>query len=135
LLALPVPLEAQYWTGSYYATNTADNCTAFPASSIALGSYTGGLAACETQVTPTGSLAMVAGKPGTGLVLTKPGSGNGGSAMLTVNTGATASGNTCVSATASAASAANLPWLGTNLGARATFGIFKSPLIYRRENY
>jgi MSHA biogenesis protein MshQ len=136
LLALPVPLEAQYWTGSFYAINAADNCTAFAASSIALGTYTGGLAACETQITPAGSLGLVAGKlPGTGLVLTKPGSGNGGSVNLTINGGATATGNTCVSATASAASAANLPWFGPNLDARATFGIFKSPLIYRRENY
>jgi MSHA biogenesis protein MshQ len=136
LLVLPVPLEAQYWTGTYFATNAADNCTAFAASSLTLDGYTGGLAACETQITPAGSLALVAGKlPGAGLVLTKPGSGNGGSVNLAINEGTTASGNTCVSATASAASAANLPWFGPNLGARATFGIYKSPLIYRRENY
>jgi hypothetical protein len=81
-------------------------------------------------------LTLAAGKlPGAGLVLTKPGSGNGGSVNLTVFLGATASGNTCLSATASTATAANLPWLGRNLGARATFDIYKSPLIYRRENY
>jgi MSHA biogenesis protein MshQ len=136
LLALPVTLDTQYWTGSYFVTNTADNCTAFQASSIGMGTYTAGLAACETQITPSGTLTLVAGKlPGAGLVLTKPGSGNGGSVNLTVFLGATASGNTCVSATASTATAANLPWLGGNLGARATFGIYKSPLIYRRENY
>jgi MSHA biogenesis protein MshQ len=136
LLALPVQLETQYWTGNYFATNAADNCTAFQASSIGLGGYTAGLAACETHITPSGTLAVVAGKlPGSGLVLTKPGNGNGGSVNLTVFLGATASGNTCVSTTESAASAANLPWFGGNLGARATFGIYKSKLIYRRENY
>jgi MSHA biogenesis protein MshQ len=136
LLALPVSLETQYWTGNYFVTNSADNCTAFQASSIGLGSYTAGLTACETHLTPSGTLALVAGKlPGSGLVLTKPGNGNGGSVNLTVFLGVTASGNTCVSTTESAASAANLPWLGGNLGARATFGIYKSKLIYRRENY
>ena len=30
---------------------------------------------------------------------------------------------------------AGLPWFGTPATARATFGIFKSPLIYGRENY
>jgi MSHA biogenesis protein MshQ len=136
LLALPVPLESQYWTGNYFAINSLDSCTVLPMNSITLGSYTGGLAACETQITPTGSVSFVAGKlPGTGLVLTKPGSGNGGNVNLALNAGAAATGNTCVSATETAAGAANLPWFGPNLGARATFGIYKSPLIYRRENY
>jgi MSHA biogenesis protein MshQ len=27
--------------------------------------------------------------------------------------------------------AANLPWFGTNPSSRATFGLFKTPLIYR----
>jgi MSHA biogenesis protein MshQ len=136
LLALTVALETQYWTGNYFASNSADSCTAFQASSIGLGNYTAGLEACETHITPSGTLAVVAGKlPGGGLVLTKPGKGNSGNVNLTVFLGATASGNTCVGTTESAATAANLPWLGGNLGAHATFGIYKSPLIYRRENY
>jgi hypothetical protein len=136
LLALPVALETQYWTGNYFATNAADNCTAFQASSIGMGNYTAGLAACETHITPSGTLAVLAGKlPGGGLMLTKPGIGNAGSVNMTIYLGTTASGNTCVGLTESAASAANLPWLGLNLSARAKFGIYKSPLIYFRENY
>ena len=144
LLALPVPLETQYWNGNYFATNAADNCTAFQASSIGLSNYTTGLAACETQITPSGPMTLVAGKlPGVGLVMTKPGKGNGGNVDLTVYLGATASGNTCVSTTQSTATPANLPWLtfdwlgagATNPKSRATFGIYRSPLIYRRENY
>jgi uncharacterized repeat protein (TIGR01451 family) len=136
LLALPVPLEAQYWAGSYYATNTADGCTALPMNSLVMSSYSGGLAACETRITPSGTLTMVNGKlPAPGLVLTAPGAGNQGSVLLSPNVTATASGNTCVSSTVSAASAANMPWFSAGPSGRATFGIYKSPLIYRRENY
>lgn len=136
LLALPVPMEAQYWAGSYYVTNAADSCMVVPMSSITMGNYLKQLNACETQLTPVGNVTMVAGKlSGTGLLLTKPGVNNAGSVDLAINVSAIAAGNTCVGATQSAATAANMPWLGPNLGSRATFGIYKSPLIYRRENY
>ncbi|MDO8447624.1 MAG: LamG-like jellyroll fold domain-containing protein [Rhodoferax sp.] len=136
LLALPVPLEAQYWTGNYYAANGADNCTVIPISSITMGNYLKQLNACETQLSPAGNVTMVAGKlPGTGLVLTKPGANNAGSVDLAINVSGIAAGNTCVGAAQSAATAANMPWFGPNQGARATFGIYRSPLIYRRENY
>ena len=101
-----------------------------------MGSYVAPLAPCATRLSPGTTISFVAGKPvGAGLVLTKPGAGNAGSVMLIVNAGATATGNTCVGASQSAATAANLPWFGPNQGARATFGIFKSPIIYGRENY
>jgi MSHA biogenesis protein MshQ len=133
LLALPIPFEAQNWTGSNYATNTLDSCTQIPMSSIMMGLYVAPLAACNTQVTPTGNQTLVAGKVPGGIVLTKP--SVSGSVNLAVNVGDTASGNTCVSATQSAATAAAIPWFGTNPTSHATFGIYKSPLIYRRENY
>jgi hypothetical protein len=138
LIDLPIPLEAQYWAGSYYVTNADDACTVIPMSSIAMSNYLKTLVACKTQITPTGSQTLVAGKlPGTGLVLSKPGSAYTGSVDLTLNL-ATATGSTCVSASPSAATAANLPWFGTDPTARATFGIYgkaKAPIIYRRENY
>ncbi|QRX83435.1 DUF6701 domain-containing protein [Glaciimonas sp. PAMC28666] len=136
LLALPVPLEAQYWTGSYYVTNTADSCTVIPASSITMSNYQKQLVACETQLAPTGNSTLAGGKlPGAGLVLTKPGGGNVGSVDLSVNLGATATGNSCVSAVQSAATAAKIPWFGVNPAARATFGLYKSSIIYQREMY
>ncbi len=136
LLALPVPLLAQYWDGNNYVTNTADSCTVIPASSIVMGAYVGSLSACNTQLTPAGNLSVLGGKlAGSGLTLTKPGAGNTGSVNLSINAGASASGNTCIGATQSAATAANVPWFGPNLGARATFGVFRSPIIYGRENY
>lgn len=137
LLALPVPLEAQYWHASgYYVTNVNDSCTVLPISSVTMGNYQNQLNACETQLTPVGNVTLAAGGlPGAGLVLTRPGAGNSGSVDLAVNVTAIPAGNTCVGAAQTAATAANMPWFGPNLGARATFGIYRSRLIYRRENY
>jgi MSHA biogenesis protein MshQ len=137
LLDLPVSLEAQYWTGNYYVTNTADNCTVVPASSIIMENYLKNLNACETQLSPVGNLVLSGGKPPAppGLKLTKPGSGNAGSVNLRVNVGATPAGKTCIGAAESNATAAGMPWFGADPSSRATFGIYKTPVIYMRENY
>lgn len=135
LRTLPVPLEAQYWNGGFYTTNTDDSCTALPMASIVMSNFTGGLAACETQITPTGTQTLANGRIPGGLVLTRPGPSNSGSVDLAINVTATAAGTTCVASTPSAAAAANQPWFGPNIGGRATFGIYRSPLIYLRENY
>ena len=136
LLPLPIPVEARYWNGSAYVLNTLDSCTAFAASAIQMGSYTENLNNCETQLSPTSSQTLAAGRLSS-LQLSKPGKGNSGSVLLTLNVSATpvASATTCVSVTATPATAANMPWFGTNPAARATFGKYRSPLIYLRENY
>ncbi len=136
-LALPVPLTAQYWKREgYYVTNADDSCTVLPIASITMGNYLKQLNACETQLSPTGNVALVNGQlPAPGLVLSKPGVANVGSVDLRINLSASPLGRTCTSATESAASAANMPWLGLDPTARATFGIYKSRLIYLRENY
>ncbi|MFZ2540764.1 MAG: DUF6701 domain-containing protein, partial [Gallionella sp.] len=136
LLGLPIPMTIQHWTaGGFYATNTDDDCTMISASSIKLGPYTKNLAACESQLSPTGDMFFSGGELPTPLRLSVPGAGNEGSVDLLVNVGA-ASGNTCLSATQSAATAAGVPWLITNT-ARATFGVYKgaNEFIYQRENY
>lgn len=135
---LAIPYEAQYWTGSYYATNSLDSCTSFAMSSIMFANFTNNLAACETQLSPTGTQTLSGGK--LNLKLTKPGLDasnvpNRGSVQLTQNVGVTASGSTCLAAAASPATAANLPWFGNNPSGKATFGIFRSPYIYFRESY
>lgn len=130
LLPLAVPLEAQYWNGTSYIRNQQDSCTTVPASSIAMGNYKYNLIACETQLSGTGT--MSSGK--TTATLTKPGAGNNGSVDLTLNL-SSASGSTCTTSTASTATAASIPWFGTNPLSRATFGIFKTPVIYMRENF
>lgn len=134
LLNLPIPLEAQYWNGSNYIRNQQDNCTTLPASSIAMGNYTSALAACETQIGYSSGIGALVNGVSNYLRLTKPGATNNGSVKLTLNLNS-ASGSTCISPTASAATNANLPWFGANPTSQATFGIYKTPIIYMRENY
>lgn len=133
LLDLPIPYEAQYWTSGGYLTHRDDSCTTFDVSSLMLGSFTQNLSACETQLAPTGSRTLTAGR--LALRLTRPGEGNIGSVMLTQNIGTTASGSTCIGATPSAATAANMPWFGSNPAGKAAFGVFRSPYIYYRESF
>lgn len=131
LLPLNAPIEAQYWNGSAYVRNQLDTCTVVPANTIAMGNYKKSLNACEAQLTGSGS--MLNGL--TNFRLSRPGAGNGGSVDLSVNLNA-AAGSVCNTATATSAGSANMPWFGsTNPGARATFGIFKTPVIYMRENF
>lgn len=145
LLDLPIPAEAQYWNGTVFVTNTADNCTTIAATNIAMSNYLPKLSACETAIS-IGS-RLNAGK--SNLKLVKPGAGNNGSVYLTVNLGTTATGQTCVAplpATQQATMAANQSylqgkWTGAsydqNPHARATFGVYKNAneFIYMREMY
>jgi MSHA biogenesis protein MshQ len=130
-LGLAVPLEAQYWSGSYWTTNQQDSCTVVPMSSLIMGPYIGALTACNTQISPTGSQTLNAGK--LAINLSKP--TVSGSVDMALNATVTPLGSTCIAASASPATAAGIAWFGANPTARATFGVFKSPLIYRRENY
>jgi MSHA biogenesis protein MshQ len=132
----------QYWVGATqgWQNNVADVCTAIQASDFAFA-FTGtgnGLAACETAMTIGGAA------PNYVATLAKPGAGNAGWSDITLNLGSAAAGNQCaaVGAAGAAATTVNAPWLqfdwtGSvgNPTARATFGRYKTPLIYRRENY
>ena len=53
MLALPVPLTAQYWNGQGFVTNTVDNCTALAAPTLAFFAQTADnqLASGETSAT------------------------------------------------------------------------------------
>ena len=137
LLALPLSLEAQYWTQpGYYITNPDDSCTIVSPNTIVMRNYIGDLKPCKTQLLPTQAFKLVSGKlPVAGIVLTKPGIGNGGSVDLSINLGSIANDNTCLGASESFAGVANQPWFGSDATARATFGIYKSKKIYTRENY
>ncbi|MHB1333360.1 MAG: DUF6701 domain-containing protein [Sulfuriferula sp.] len=145
LLDLPIPVEAQYWNGNVFVTNTADNCTTITAANIAMGNYLPNLSPCMTAISVSGRLS---GGKSSNLKLVKPGAGNNGSVDLTVNLGATASGQTCVAppTTQQSVTAANQSylqgkWSGTNYNqnpqGRATFGVYKNAneFIYMREMY
>ncbi len=131
LLDLPVPLVAQYWDGSMWKTNTEDNCSSINPKAVAFSGWTGNLGACETSFALTP--AVLSGGRG-GLALRRPGSGNNGSVILSL-----ATGNSCVGAATpvSAAAVEEISWFGSagNPAGRATFGIYKTPLIDRRERY
>jgi hypothetical protein len=144
LLNLPLPMSLQYWTGtaSGWQTNSLDTRTAIAAANFAF-SYPVDpknlLSPCMTVVSVSGSA------PNYALSLAKPGVGNTGWTDLTLNLGATASGNQCTTpgGAGGPATTANAPylqynWTGTvgNPTARATFGVYKSgPVIHRRELY
>lgn len=135
LLALFVPIEAQYWNGTAYQRNQLDVCTTISPSNISMSNYKSNLAACETQL--SGTSKMVKGL--TKAKLSAPGNGNNGSVDLTLNLAnvATSPNNkTCTSSTESTATATGFSWFGsTNPSARETFGIYKTPVIYLRENF
>jgi len=101
-----------------------------------MSGYTNGLAACETRFSPSAAATLANGR--TRLTLAAPGAGNAGSVNLSLNIGSAPvpGSKTCLSTTETNAGAANLPGFGAVLpAARATFGAFRTPLIYRRESY
>ncbi len=144
-LQLPIPITIQFWNGSWQA-NLVDTCTAIPATAFSWQFPAGAaprlnnLAACESRIAVTGIA------PAYTLTLSAPGAGNAGWADLTLNLGTAAllanSQCTAVGAAGATDVPTNTPWLQFNwtgaVGnprARSTFGTFRSPLIYRRENY
>jgi hypothetical protein len=148
LLALPLPTYLEYYSGTGWASNTADtSCTTLGAANFAFttsaSSCATAVSSCITQLTASGSGSASA------LTLSKPSAT--GDVCITLNLDGSAAGKTCMAAVSTGSPAApgspvssaaktwlQYPWNGvtaSNPSARATFGVFKSPLIYRRENY
>jgi len=141
LLPLTVPIESQYWSSTGYRRSTEDSCTTFDIKTIAMRNYRGNLNACETVL--SGNTTMSQGKMN--LRLSAPGvSGNTpntGSVDLGINFGSiTAGDQTCVGpgsvqSSAIDGTAGMAGWFGANPVGRATFGVYKAPIIYMRENF
>ncbi len=134
LLDQPVPVRAQYWNGTAFVTNAADNCTTLVAGNIKLVTALTGVSA-----TMGGAFSSGVGS----LTLTKPSPAAKGYVDMCVDLGADPSvGTVC-----SAAATASLPYLqglwapGSSYNndpvARATFGVYKGSnnFIYLRESY
>ncbi|MDP2397963.1 MAG: LamG domain-containing protein [Burkholderiales bacterium] len=140
LLALGVPLEAQYWNGTFWITNVDDSCTTLAAGNIGLGNYIGNLNAGET----TATIAVSPLQSGRSAIrLSAPGAANNGSVDVALNLGSGGSANACPSLTP-AATAGNKAylrgkWCGPTAtrdpAVRARFGIQRSSdeAIYSRE--
>jgi len=144
---LPLPVTAQYWSGSNWNTNTLDSCTTVPTSAFNFGNLMRTITASDTAATAAIALAS-----GTGLLrLAAPSSGRLGTYDVALSLGSSATDASCLQpwtpATGDAASAgASLAflrgaWCGSSYGfdpsARATFGqqSTQQNLLYRRENY
>jgi len=150
-LVLPLVTRVEYYDtatspGWRVATSSyVDTCTSLKPGNFAFtttaSACTAPVASCITalSISTTGAGPYVA--PWT-VTLGKP--TVSGNLCVAVNLDGTATGKQCTAtgtpgATATSAGAPWLrfPWTGTasNPVARANFGIYKSPLIYRRENY
>ena len=156
LLDLPVTFRTEYLfaTPNDWRTNTADVCTDVTVSFAPVGSpnITGNT--CVWDSTAVGSTTPpcpatlpAGGYSGKGCATAPPISGKkfletcvagfaGDFNMWLQAPGASHAGS--IDVTATVPTWLQYPWAGgtaTNPSARATFGIYKSPLIYRRENY
>lgn len=142
--SLSLPLQAHYWDGSVYQTNTLDSCTSISSNQISFGNY---------RKTMTSADATVLSSPvtlnqGQALItLAKPLTGHNGSYDVALALGSAATDASCLSWTPqpAAASGANLthlrwPWCGNaadkDPSARASFGVYggAGTTLYQREN-
>jgi MSHA biogenesis protein MshQ len=129
-----VPLELQYWTGSIWARNTIDACTALAAGNFGFTAYPGGAVTSNAFAGGAGSIK-----------LTKPSDASQRSVDVAVNLGSGGSANSCTAGAAftPAATAGNRSYLRSQQtcgadrdpSARATFGIYNNKFIFRREVY
>ncbi|HEX6362130.1 MAG TPA: DUF6701 domain-containing protein, partial [Albitalea sp.] len=140
---LPVGVEALAWNGQSFVVHAADHCTTLPTASVSFAQWQRQLAPCETGLAP-GAVRLAAGRAF--FALRRPGSGNAGSADLRLHLGASVAAGvqTCAApGPPVAALAADRPWLQGNWNgttgfaadptARASFGQYRSPLVYLRE--
>lgn len=138
--ALPMAVQAQYWTGQSWLLNSGDNCTIVPATAIALS----GALAASTSASPI----TLAGGKGT-LTLAKPTPTGTGSVDVAINLGTTTADASCLGLPRPATTGANRAWLRAQNGncatsydrdpaARASFGIYApetKKTIHVREQF
>jgi hypothetical protein len=143
-LPLSVPLQAQYFdtTASTFIPNKDDSCTTLslpaarnlgaspPGDGVASRNFypvvTGGNQLTSTDTTAT--MNAIIGGAGS-IALTAPGKNGWTDLILSLPNHLKGNWGNCWGQTGTAGLLDDMPC------ARATFGIYKSPLIYRRENY
>jgi uncharacterized protein DUF6701 len=145
LVALSLPVEAQYWNGTAFVTNAADNCTTLSAANVGLGNFIG-LASGDT--TPTIAGAFSGGRKT--LTLSPPGGNKVGTVDVVLNLNAAAGAfDSCTTfAPPPAPTGAGLthlrgrwcppgPSYDRDATARARFGVYRGAeeVIFVRENY
>lgn len=130
-LDLPIPMQVQFWGGTAFQVNSADNCSSLTAANLALGDYVGGIDATNMAA---GNIslggAFVAGVGS--LTLTKPNPVPGSAGAVTVTVNLTAEGKSYLKGNWA------VPTYTADPRSRAAFGLFGSQprqFIYFRENY
>jgi len=131
LMNLPIPIQMQYWSGTYFQQNTQDNCTSISSiSNVVLGNYLGGVNA-GNMTNPGNIILGGAFNAGLGsLTLSKPlpQPTARGSVDVTINLGS--ENKTYLQGNWTSAT------YNQNPVSRAMFGIYKGgPVIYSREMY
>jgi hypothetical protein len=143
---LNLPLAAQYWNGTAFATNTLDSCTKLQSTQLSFGNLRKTLTSADLAAT-SGGVTLASGAAT--LALAAPTGGRTGSADVAISLGSTGTDASCLqswtpakAATAGAGMAyLRGAWCGSGYGndpsARLTFGAFRGAdnLIYQRENY
>jgi uncharacterized repeat protein (TIGR01451 family) len=129
-LRLPVPLTAQYWSGTSWLTNTADNdslvaATAPWSGSVPAPACSGGLAASPPATTCKSGVVSAVNN-GTAIRL------NAGRATMVLQQAAPGRLNGSIDYQVMGGDSA--AWLPSTQ-ARAKFGLYKAPVIYLREVY
>ncbi len=154
----PVVIQAQYWNGTAFATNTLDSCTSFMEKNFVLFDHRGSITAANLP-TPTagsnGKVSMAVGTLSSGIgrvnvistssapppinTLTQPGSAH---LCLDLDLSSLQTDGTCVAVTPSDKAYLQGPWAGGSYNkdpsATVGFGIYGSQpknFIYQRENY
>ncbi len=144
-LSATMPVEAQYWSGSYFENNALDNCTALvvpAAQTLAAGVSPSGTAGLyfypvvagknqllSTDTVPTLTSPLLAGK--SNLTFPAPQKNGWLDVILQAPDYLMGDWGNCSGQTGTAGLFDDLPC------ARVSFGVYgsKSPIIYRRENY
>lgn len=140
-LDLTVPMETQYWNGTFWQRNTLDSCTSITASNIAIGNYTGGLSGTNLGASHI-SVGAISQGLGT-ITIAKPSPAATGSAELAVNLGTGGTATICPSWIALATGAGLAYFQGQWCGSgyvkdpisRITLGVTRNKFIFHRENY
>lgn len=130
-LDLPIPVQVQFWSGTAFRVNSADNCTSLTAANLALGDYLGGINAANMasgNISLGGAFASGVGS----LTLTKPAPVPASQGAVTLTVDLTAEAKSYLKGNWGVATYTADP------RSRAAFGLFGSQprqFIYFRENY
>ena len=150
-LNLAVPVETQYWNGTFWRRNTDDSCTSIAAANLALGNYSASGTPLTSANLPQANATVTTGiTSGLGrITVTKPSGAATGAASLAIRLGA-GTGAPVVCGTWNSGGnpnpvGAGATYLQVQDGActnydrdpvsRITFGITPNKFIYNRENY